>query len=114
MQLCGTGGRLSTFLGGSTAEQEVGEFIDLAFSYHLDWKLVDLAIKDSGALGWEALRQRIRPVNVFELTGFDAGKTAAEAYFKSQALAPFSRHHALCDARALRVAYEAAQRAVCC
>ena len=105
------GGRLSTFLEGLVAEQQSGEFIDLAFGYDLDWTLVDLAIQDSGALGWDSLRCRIRPVNVYELTGFDAGKMAAEAYFKTQALAPFSRHHALCDARALRVAYEAAQRA---
>ena len=105
------GGRLSTFLEGLAAEQESGEFIDLAFGYDLDWTLVDLAIQDSGALGWDSLRCRIRPVNVYELTGFDAGKMAAEAYFKTQALAPFSRHHALCDARALRVAYEAAQLA---
>ncbi len=105
------GGRLSTFLEGLAAEQESGECIDLAFGYDLDWTLVDLAIQDSGALGWDSTRCRIRPVNVYELTGFDAGKTAAEAYFKTQALAPFSRHHALCDARALRVAYEAAQRA---
>ena len=33
-----------------------------------------------------------------------------KAYFKAQASAPISRHHALCDARALRVAYEAARR----
>jgi hypothetical protein len=105
------GSRLTTFLGALAAEQAVGEFIDLAFGYDLDWELVDLAIKDSGALCWGSLRRRIRPVNVYEFTGFDAGKTAAEAYFKTQALAPFSRHHALCDARALRVAYQAAQRA---
>jgi hypothetical protein len=105
------GGRLSTFLQGLVAEQQSGEFIDLAFGYDLDWTLVDLAIQDSGALGWDSLRCRIRPVNVYELTGFDAGKMAADAYFKTQALAPFSRHHALCDARALRVAYEAGQRA---
>ena len=105
------GGRLSTFLEGLAAEQASGECIDLAFGYHLDWTLVDLAIQDSGAPGWDSTRRRIRPVNFYELTGFDAGKMAAEAYFKTQALAPFSRHHALCDARALRVAYEAAQLA---
>jgi hypothetical protein len=40
-------------------------------------------------------------VNVYEFTGFGPGKLAADAHFKTQALAPFSRHHALCDARAL-------------
>ena len=105
------GGRLSLFLGELVAGLQVDEFIELAFGYHLDWDLVDLAIKDSGTPGWEALRRQIRPVNVYEITGFDAGKLAAEAYFRaqSQASAPLSRHHALCDARALRVAYEAAK-----
>ena len=105
------GSRLSAFLDELATQLVVGEFIDLAFGFHLDWELVDLAIKDSGASCWESLRHRIHPVNVYELTGFGAGQTAAEAYFKSQASAPFSRHHALCDARALRVAYEAAQHA---
>ena len=50
------------------------------------------------------------PVNVYALTGLGAGKLAAEAYFKGQKFAPFSRHHSLCDARALRLAYAAASQ----
>lgn len=102
------GARLSTFLGELTVGLRSGESVELAFGYHLDWELVDLAIRNSGSRSWESTRRRIRPVNVHELTGFGLGGLAAAAYFKSQALAPFSRHHALCDARALRVAYEAA------
>ena len=104
------GGRLSSFLGDLVEGLLVDEFIELAFGYHLDWELVDLAIKDCGTPGWESIRRHILPVNVYEITGFDAGKVAAEAYFKAQANAPIFRHHALCDARALRVAYEAATR----
>ena len=104
------GGRLSSFLGDLVAGLQAGGVIELAFGYHLDWELVDLAIKDSGVPGWESIRRHIRPVNVYEITGFDAGKLAGEAYFKAHANAPISRHHALCDARALRVAFEAATR----
>ena len=104
------GERLSLFFGELMKGLRVDEFIELAFGYHLDWELVDLAIKDSGTHGWESVRRRIRPVNVYEITGFDAGKLATEAYFKAQASAPICRHHALCDARALRVSYEAAKR----
>ena len=106
------GGRLLSFLADLVAGLQVDEFIELAFGYPLDWELVDRATKDSGAPGWESTRRRIHPVNVYEIAGFDAGKLAAEAYFKAQAQAsaPLSRHHALCDARALREAYEAAKR----
>jgi hypothetical protein len=45
---------------------------------------------------------------VYKLTGFGHAKRAGENYFNSQNTASLSRHHALCDARALRVAYEAA------
>ncbi len=107
------GARLSTFLGALVADlpgDDSGERVELAFGYHLDWELVDLAIEDSGSRTWPLTRRRIRPVDVYELTGFGLGKLATEAYFKGQALAPFSRHHALGDARALRAAYEAATR----
>jgi hypothetical protein len=46
-------------------------------------------------------------VNVHEIAGYGPGHLAADAYFKAQASAPLSRHHALCDARALRLAYKA-------
>ena len=42
------GARLSTFPGELAAELPDGEFVDLAFGYHLDCELVDLAIRDSG------------------------------------------------------------------
>jgi hypothetical protein len=105
------GTRICTFLGGLTAALDDGEFLEVTFGYHLDWELVELAIRESGARHWDSTRRRLRPVNVFDVTGFGAGKLAAETYFQSQALAPISRHHALCDARALRLSYEAAARA---
>jgi hypothetical protein len=86
-----------------------GERLDVAFGYHLDWALVARVIKDANPLNWGLTRRRLRPRNVYQLTGFDEGKSASEAYFKTQASASFSRHHALCDARALRLAYQASQ-----
>ncbi len=105
------GRRLCAFLGGLVAALHDDEFVDVAYGYHLDWELVDLAIRDCGAAHWASMRRRIRPSNVYAFTGFDAGKVASEAYFRAQALAPVARHHALCDARALRVAFDAATRA---
>ncbi len=104
------GTRLSAFLGDLVAGLQTDEYVELAHGYHLDWELVDLAIRDAGATSWKSTRRRIRPVNVYPSTGFGPGKLAAEAYFtaQTQALAPLSRHHALCDARAMRLAYEAA------
>jgi hypothetical protein len=98
------------FLGDLVTGLQIDESIELAFGYHLDWELVELAIKDSGVQGWQSIRRHIRPVNVYEIAGFDAGKLASDAYFKAQANAPIARHHALCDARALRDAFEAATR----
>ena len=105
------GARLSAFLGDLVADLQTDEFVELAHGYPLDWELVDRAIKDTDAPSWESTRHRVRPVNVYELTGFGPGKRAAEAYLKAQDLALLSRHHALCDVRALRLAYEAATRA---
>jgi 3' exoribonuclease, RNase T-like len=102
------GARLSTFLGDMVAALKSGASVEVAYGYPLDWELVEHAIQDSGARDWESTRRRLRPVNVYDITGFGSGKLAAEVYFESQAAAPFSRHHALCDARALREAYEAA------
>jgi hypothetical protein len=92
------------------ADLQTDEVIDLACGYELDRELVDRAVSDSGSRHWESTRRRIRPMNVYQLTGFGHGKVAAEAYFKVQSRAPFARPHALCDARALRIAYEAATR----
>ena len=102
------GARLSGFLDALAADLAADESVELAFGYALDWDLVDRAVAESGARHWASTRCRIRPVNVYPSAGFGAGKTAAEAYFARQAQAPFARHHALCDARALRLACKAA------
>jgi len=47
-------------------------------------------------------------VNRYNIAGFATGDLAAQPYFEAQALAPLSRHHALCDVRALRIAFDAA------
>jgi hypothetical protein len=104
------GARLGTYLGDLVENLPENGVLEIAYGYHLDWELVELAIRDAGAPLWELTRRGIQPVNVYELTGYGVGKLAAEHYQKTQAHAPFSRHHALCDARALRLAYEASTR----
>lgn len=105
------GHRLGLFLDDLAERLEPGESVELAHGYHLDWDLVDQAITEAGTTPWSRTRRRVHPVNVYAITGFDEGQLASEAYFADQACAVLSRHHALCDARALRAAYEAAQRA---
>ena len=105
------GHRLGLFFDDLVQRLVPGESIELAHGYHLDWELVDQAITEAGTTAWSRSRRRVHAVNVYAITGFDEGQLAAEAYFADQASAVLSRHHALCDARALRVAYEAAQRA---
>jgi hypothetical protein len=106
------GCRLLSFLGELSAGLTGDACVELAFGHRLDWELVDAATQHSAGAGWAAVRRRVRPVNIYEFTGFDAGHLASEAYFKAQAGALLSHHHALCDARALRVAYEAALQAL--
>ena len=107
------GVRLGAYLGGLVEALEPGEQVEVAYGYHLDWELIEKAIRDSRTPAWEATRSHLRPVIVYEVAGFGAGKLAADAYYKEQeqAHASLSRHHALCDARALRVACEAADKA---
>jgi 3' exoribonuclease, RNase T-like len=84
------------------------EFVDVAFESPLDWTLLLRAMEDCRPQEWQRTRQSLRPMNVFNIDGFAAGAAAADEYFKSQALATLSRHHALCDARALRIAFTTA------
>ena len=104
------GARLSAFLHDMVANLRLNECVELAFGYHLDWELIDRAMMEAVPATWKPTRRRIRPVNVHEIASSGPGHLAADAYFKAQATAPLSRHHALCDARALRLAYEAGAR----
>jgi hypothetical protein len=105
------GVRLSAFLSDRVADLRLDEFVELAFGYYLDWELIDRAMMEALPATWTSTRRRVRPVNVLEIAGSGPGRLVADAYFKAQATAPLSRHHALCDARALRLAYEAGVRA---
>jgi hypothetical protein len=102
------GTRLATFLGDLVGTLRPAEVLEIAYGYDLDWELIDLAVCDAGAANWASTRCRIRPRNVYQISGFGTAHLAAETYFRGQKSAPFARHHALCDARALRIAYEAA------
>jgi hypothetical protein len=80
----------------------------------IEWK-DSTSLVESGernALMFEQRDGMLRNIlNVHEIAGSGPGHLVADAYFKAQATAPLSRHHALCDARALRLAYEAGVRA---
>jgi len=102
------GARLNVFIARLVASLEPGERIDVAFSDDLDWQLAKRAMREGGA-GQPALAEHVlHPRNVYAIAGFGAGKRASDAYFAAQSDAPIARHHCLCDARALRIAYQAA------
>jgi hypothetical protein len=73
--------------------------------------LVRQALKDHSDLSLARIAPLARPVNIYNMTGFAAGEIASNIYFAAQRSAPIHRHHALCDARALRIAYTAAHLA---
>jgi len=104
--------RLADYLSALVAGLRPGESVELLFEYHLDWTLLLLALQDSGTPRWAATLRRLRPCNVYSIAGGAVGKQAALAYFQSQRLAALGRHHALCDARALRLAWQAASHSV--
>ena len=104
------GARLCVFIDRTIASLHTDDRIEMAFSYDLDWELTERAMRDSGGGHEGDMTRKMNPRNVYDAVGFGAGKRAAEAYFEAEADAPISRHHSLCDARALRVAYEAAKR----
>ena len=105
------GVRLYNFFADLARSLTPGEDIEVAFEFDLDWALVERAIEAADTARWPAVAGLMHPVNVYDIAGFGAGKRAATAYFAAQRLAPLSRHHALCDARALRASYGAAQAA---
>lgn len=111
LQVSELGARLSAFPAELVASLKTDECVDPAYGYHLDRELVELAIDDVAPLSRALTRHHIRPVQVYDLTGFGRDRIAAESCFKSQALALYSRHHAVCGARALRMAYAAATQA---
>lgn len=104
--------RLRAFLLGLASTQAPGSVVELAFNSDIDWMLVRQALKDDSELSLARIAHFIRPTNIYNMAGFAAGEFAANSYFAAQQSAPIHRHHALCDARALRVAYTAA-RAAC-
>lgn len=101
------GARPGVFIERVVASLDSDRGIEIAFSYDLDWELVERAMRDGGCAPRGVTMRKLKPRNVYEIVGFGAGERAAEAYFSAASDAPISRHHSLCDARALRVAYEA-------
>ena len=102
------GARLCVFIDRMIASLAPDDRIEVAFTDGLDWALAARAMRDGGGSRQGDLMRRLSPRNVHDIVAFGAGKRAAEAYFVAESDALLSRHHSLCDARALRVAYEAA------
>ena len=100
--------RLRAFLLDLAPLRESGKFVEIAFNSDIDWMLIQQALKDDHDLSLPRIAHFIRPVNIYNMLGFAAGEAAADDYYASQATSPVHRHHALCDARALRIAYAAA------
>lgn len=82
---------------------ESGTRVQVAFDYALDYELMEYSLRDAGL--WDRVREVVVPVNVGPLTDSPEGQIAAEQYFCEQKRRGLSRHHALCDAGALRAAY---------
>ncbi len=102
------GVRVATFFSRLVTSLAPNETIEVAYESDIDWKLLKRAVEDAGGMRWQLLGAALRPSNVYNVAGFQAGQRAADAYFAAQRTAPFSRHHALCDARALQIGYLAA------
>jgi len=116
VELCA---RLADFMDDMVAKLAPDEFIEICFDYHQDCDFMELALWDAGVVlpgrqdqarrrrdKVELRESRMTPVNVFDITGADCGEAAANRYFDDLAT-PLGRHHALCDARALLISYQA-------
>ena len=84
----------------------------IAFNSDWDWELMQAALRDADPAGFSVRRSQLLPNNIYNMPAFAAGERASEAYFEMQQLATYGRHHALCDARALRVAWRVASAAL--
>jgi hypothetical protein len=80
--------------------------LEVAYDYHVDFDLLESALKTVGA--WNALQDRLVPTHVAYLWGDESALTQAEAsWAESFASQGIDRHHALADARALARAFRA-------
>lgn len=86
------------------------DYIIVAYDYCLDWELVREALEHAGIPRWITLSMQIIPVDVNHIIRQPEAESASQNYFQSQRFAQYSRHHALCDARALKLAHEAGSR----
>ncbi len=101
------GARLRVFVERTVATLDPDEPVEIAFTYDLDWDLAQRAMRDAGGIPRDQVWRRLDPRNVYDVTEAGPARAAADAYFSQQSGAPIARHHALCDARALRIAFEA-------
>jgi len=101
------GARLRVFVERTVGTLDPDELVEIAFTYDLDWNLAQRAMRDAGGMPGDRAWSRLRPRNINDVVGSVPARKAAETYFSQQAEASIARHHALCDARALRMAFEA-------
>lgn len=86
-----------------------GEPIHLAYDYQEDARLLTKMLRNTRT--WDALQPWLRLVNIGGLTATGEFVNAQEAYFESLSRNGIHRHHALADARAMRVGFAAAKDA---
>ena len=105
------GARASGFLANLVSLQASRARLNVAFESECDWTLLWRAVAAASPAASQSLHEFLHPMNIYNMPGFSAGEHAASAYFERQKPARIGRHHALCDARALKIYHEAAQRA---
>ena len=83
--------------------EEACQPLILCFDFRTDYELLKRSLEDAGH--WKHLRQRLRPVDIDDLTGRAEGLQAAAAELAQLRSRRIGLHHALADALALRAAY---------
>ncbi len=73
------GVRVSTFFAHLLTSLALNETIEVAYESDIDWKFLRRAIEDASGVRWSLLAATLRPVNVYNMAGFEAGQLAAEA-----------------------------------
>lgn len=78
--------------------------IDIAYDYHTDFDLFQLALQCAGL--WERLKDVLRPTHIGYLIGQNDVEVVMERSWAASFVANgIDRHHALADARALRCGF---------
>jgi len=96
--------RVADWLQGQLREPAVSGSgpVLIAVDFAADFDLLKRLLSETGQ--WDALRERVRPIDIGELTNRFDGSLAADAAYAQLRRRGIERHHALADAHALRAA----------